>query len=258
MTSLESNKLKALLDKKVGVFNSAGFISSDPISVPKKFNKLQDIEIAGFFAAIFAWGQRKTIINKANELMERMDNSPHQFIVQHQDSDLKKLLGFKHRTFNDTDLLYFVHFLKYYYSNFDSLERAFLPKEEEKDVEQALARFRNEFFSLETAPHRTKKHVATPLNNSSCKRINMYLRWMVRSDDSGVDFGLWKGIKPSQLFCPLDVHVERVAVELGLLKKQASNWKAVKELTEKLRQFDPVDPVKYDFALFGLGVLKKY
>jgi uncharacterized protein (TIGR02757 family) len=253
---LTNNKLKALLDEKAALFNTPGFIEADPISVPKQFTKLQDIEIAGLFAAVFAWGQRKTIINKANELMLRMDNRPHDFVLNHRDEDLKKLLGFKHRTFNDTDLLYFVHFLKYYYQNNESLENAFLPKKDEKDTAHALARFRDLFFSLEDAPHRTKKHIASPLKNSSCKRINMYLRWMVRKDNKGVDFGLWNKIKPSQLFCPLDLHVERVALELGLLKKPGSNWKTVVELTEKLRKFDREDPVKYDFALFGLGVLK--
>lgn len=253
---MRNDKLKALLDEKAELFNTPDFIPADPISVPKQFTKLQDIEIAGLFAAVFAWGQRKTIINKANELMQRMDNSPHDFILNHQEEDLKQLLGFKHRTFNDTDLLYFVHFLKHYYSENKSLENAFLPKKGEKDTEHALARFRNLFFSLKDTPHRTKKHIASPLKNSSCKRLNMYLRWLVRDDDKGVDFGLWKNIKPSQLFCPLDVHVERVALDFGLLKKPGSNWKAVVELTKKLRKFDPVDPVKYDFALFGLGVLK--
>ncbi|MEX0811087.1 MAG: TIGR02757 family protein [Chitinophagales bacterium] len=254
---LSQKELKTLLDQQAALFEQPGFIISDPISVPRKFSKLQDIEIAGLFAAVFAWGQRKTIISKANELMLRMDNSPYEFVLQHEEQDLKKLLGFKHRTFNDTDLLYFVHFLKHYYATHKSLETAFLPEKNEQDLEEALCRFRKRFFALEAAPERTKKHIASPLRNSSCKRLNMYLRWMVRKNESGVDFGLWKSIKSSQLFCPLDVHVERVALELGLLKKAGSNWKAVKELTSKLRKFDPEDPVKYDFALFGMGVLTR-
>lgn len=251
-------ELKAFLEEQYLRFNKASFIEDDPISIPHQFSKLQDIEIAGLFSAIFAWGQRKTIINKANELIERMDNSPFDFILKHSEQDLKRLIGFKHRTFNDTDLLYFVHFLKQYYQKEVSLETAFLPKPTEEDTEYALCRFKELFFSLDEAPKRTRKHIASPATNSSCKRLNMYLRWMVRKDEKGVDFGLWKNIKSSQLFCPLDVHVERVALELGLLKKAGSNWKATKELTENLRKFDPKDPVKYDFALFGMGVLKKH
>lgn len=249
------SKIKALLDEKAVLFNRPEFIKDDPISIPHQFSKLQDIEISGLFAAVFAWGQRKTIINKANELMARMDNSPHEFILNHSEEDIKNLIGFKHRTFNDTDLLYFVHFLNHFYQKEDSLETAFLPEAGEKDTELALCRFREKFFSLEAAPHRTQKHIASPAKNSSCKRLNMYLRWMVRKDNNGVDFGLWKRIKSSQLFCPLDVHVERVALDLGLIQKPGSNWKVTIELTNNLRKLDKNDPVKYDFALFGMGVL---
>jgi uncharacterized protein (TIGR02757 family) len=214
----------------------------------------------GFFAAILAWGQRKTIINKCKELTQRFDNAPHQFIIGHQEQDLKKLLGFKHRTFNDTDLLYTVHFLKYYYQQNSSLETAFSQFLQPNDVtiENALIGFQKLFFSLPEAPQRTEKHIATPLKKSACKRLSMYLRWLVRKDEQGVDFGLWQTIKPSQLICPLDVHVERVGRKLGLLQRPQTDWLAAVELTENLKKFDSQDPVKYDFALFGLGIEKYF
>lgn len=249
--------LKDFLDKKVEEYNRPSFIELDPISIPHLFSLKQDREIMGFFAAIFAWGQRKTIINKSKELIQRMDGAPYQFITQHTDSDLKSLLGFKHRTFNDTDLLYFVAFLHHHYSQFESLETAFILQKENSDawtLEQGLNDFRTYFFSLKDFPERTQKHVASPARKSSCKRINMFLRWMVRNDDKGVDFGLWQHIKMADLICPCDVHVERVAKKLGLMTRQKIDWKAAVELTENLRLMDPKDPVKYDFALFGLGV----
>lgn len=252
-------KLKAFLNNRVLQFNQPSFIPMDPVSIPHQFSQKADREIAGLFAAVFAWGLRTTIINKSNELMERMDHAPHQFVLQHQHQDLKKLLGFKHRTFNDTDLLYFVEFLNHHYSTHQSLETAFtkwmLPGDEH--VGRALEGFNRYFFSLQHVPARTMKHIATPARNSSCKRLNMYLRWMVRNDKQGVDFGLWKKIKPSQLICPLDVHVQRTARQLGLLESPQSDWKAALELTERLRELDASDPVKYDFALFGMGVISK-
>jgi len=211
----------------------------------------------GFFASILAWGQRKTIINKCKELIERMDGSPYDFVVQHQDADLKQLLGFKHRTFNDTDLLYFIAFFKQHYQHYNSLEQAFIQGQEQNpeiSIETALNTFKNYFFSLPDYPIRTRKHVSSPLQKSTCKRLNMFLRWMVRQDDKGVDFGIWTGIKPAQLICPCDVHVERVARNLHLITLEKVNWKTALELTENLRLLDPRDPVKYDFALFGLGV----
>jgi uncharacterized protein (TIGR02757 family) len=217
-----------------------------------QFTKKQDIEIAGLFAAVLAWGQRKTIINKCVDLMQRMDNSPYDFITNHQSADLHKLENFRHRTFNDTDLLYFVHFLHQYYQQHDSLEEAFLSAEGE--IKTGIINFRKAFFALPDFPHRTQKHIPDPQRNSACKRINMYLRWMVRQDAQGVDFGLWQQLKPADLIVPLDLHVQRVAIKMGLLQRRQSDWQAALELTQALRQFDPNDPVKYDFALFGMGL----
>ena len=254
------NAIKDFLDEKVIQYNQPGFITLDPISIPHRFSKKQDIEISGFFAAILAWGQRKTIINKCLELFTLMDNAPHDFLLHHREEDLKSLLNFKHRTFNEVDTLYFVHFLSWYYRRFESLEDAFLIGQTGKtdSMESILTRFHEYFFSLPDAPSRTKKHIATPVRKAACKRINMYLRWMVRVDDKGVDFGLWKRIKPAQLICPCDLHVDRVARKLGLITRKQTDWQTALELTERLREFDPVDPVKYDFALFGLGVEEKF
>lgn len=254
------DNLKDFLDSKVEEYNQPGFISNDPISIPHQYTKPQDIEITGFLASILAWGQRVTIINKCNELFALMDNSPHDFVLNHSENDLKALLKFKHRTFNDTDTLYFVEFFNNYYQQHDSLEDAFLKGIQSTDVsvEQGLVRFHEDFFSLPNAPHRTKKHIATPARKSACKRINMFLRWMVRQDDKGVDFGLWERIQPSQLVCPCDVHVERVARRFHLITRKQTDWQMAIELTANLKEFDPIDPVKYDFALFGLGVEEKY
>ena len=251
--------LQTLLNEKVETYNRPFFIDSDPISIPHSFGKKQDIEIAGFFAAIFAWGNRTTIINKSRELMKLMDNTPHDFVLHHQPKDLKNLMQFKHRTFNSTDLLYFVHFFHHHYNKHDSLETAFSKGLDKKDIntENALNGFYDYFFSLPDVPQRTKKHIAAPKNKSSCKRLNMYLRWMVRNDKCGVDFGLWKNIKPHQLIMPMDLHVIRVAKRYQLLTRKQSDWQAAVELTETLKQFDAKDPVKYDYALFGMGVMEK-
>ena len=249
--------LKDFFDSKVAQYNQHSFIQDDPICVPHTFSKKQDIEIAGFFAAVFAWGNRTTIIQKSFELMKLIDNSPHEFCLHHQDQDLKRLLHFKHRTFNTTDLLYFISFLQQHYKKQDSLEDAFvIPKE--KEMEIRLTRFHEYFFSLEDAPARTRKHIATPYKGSSCKRLNMFLRWMVRKDKAGVDFGIWQKIKPSELICPIDLHVARVAKRFQLLDRKQTDWQAAVELTNYLKTLDPKDPVKYDFALFGLGVMEKY
>jgi uncharacterized protein (TIGR02757 family) len=256
-------QLKEELDELLMQYNNTGFISSDPISIPHRFIKKQDIEIAGFFAAIFAWGNRTTIINKCNELMMLMEDAPYQFISQHEEIDLKRFLAFKHRTFNVTDLLHFIRMLRYHYQHDSSkeptLETAFSKGLNEMDetVEHSLSYFHHYFFSLEDSPGRTKKHISTPENNSSCKRLNMFLRWMVRKDEAGVDFGIWTTIKPNQLVCPLDVHVQRVALRLGLIKSEKSDWKTAVELTCNLKQLDPKDPVKYDIALFSMGVKQK-
>jgi uncharacterized protein (TIGR02757 family) len=259
---LEYLELKNFLDVKAAEYNRLAFIANDPVCIPHQFTIKQDIEIAAFIAAILAWGQRKTIINKCNELFERMDHAPYDFMLNHQDADLKRLLGFKHRTFNDTDLLYFVSFFNWHYSKSDTLEIAFLPEDwstnREFNAEHALNHFRTYFFSLPDFPQRTKKHISSPAQKSTCKRLNMFLRWMVRKDNCGVDFGIWNMIKPSALVCPCDVHVDRVARKLGLITRRQTDWATAVELTEKLKEMDPDDPVKYDFALFGLGVEEKF
>jgi len=253
------DSLKNFLDQKVAQYNRPSFIKDDPVVVPHLFSRKQDIEIAAFFAAVFAWGNRSIIIAKSKELMQRMDNAPYDFCLHHSDNDLKKLPGFKHRTFNDTDLLYFVLFLHHHYQKHASLEDAFLIKEGNHfSMQEALTNFFHYFFSLEDFPLRTQKHIASPEKNSTCKRLNMFLRWMVRKDTSGVDFGLWKKIKPSDLICPIDLHVARVAKRLNLLDRKQTDWNAAEELTQRLKELDPNDPVKYDFALFGLGVVEKY
>jgi uncharacterized protein (TIGR02757 family) len=254
---MQQNKnLVIFLNTKVEEYNQPAFIKDDPICIPRLFTKKQDIEIAGFFAATFAWGNRTTIINKSKELMQLMNMQPYEFVLHHSDNDLKSLLNFKHRTFNATDLLYFIEFFKFHYTNTKSLETAFTKWG--NDVEQMLTGFHHYFFSLEHVPNRTKKHVATPYKKSNCKRLNMFLRWMVRKDNKGVDFGIWKNISPAQLICPVDVHVARVAKRFGLIQRNQMDWNTAIELTNYLRTLDANDPVKYDFALFALGVIEKY
>jgi uncharacterized protein (TIGR02757 family) len=253
--------IKQLLDQKVKQYNHIDFIEKDPISIPHLYTKQQDIEIAAFFAAIFAWGNRTTIIQKSKELLERMDNAPFEYCTQHQVKDLKKLIGFAHRTFNDRDLLYCIAFFKHHYANQKSLETAFFMDQDSgkkvKTVAAGLVNFKNYFFSLEDAPYRTKKHIASPENGSTCKRLNMFLRWMVRKDQHGVDFGLWKTISPADLIIPIDVHVARVSRTFGLISRPQIDWLTALELTEYCRTLDARDPVKYDFALFSLGVTEK-
>jgi len=249
--------LKDFLDAKADHYNRPSFIERDPISIPHRFSRRQDIEIMGFWAAVLAWGQRPVILKKANELIDLMDGAPYDFVRSHQESDLSRFLAFKHRTFNATDALYFLHFFRTYYQANDSLEDAFLTDSTSttgNTVEPALVTFHDRFCCDPFFPDRTRKHIATPARNSSCKRLLMFLRWMVRRDDRGVDFGLWTRLRPEQLVMPIDVHVNRVARSLGLLSRPQTDWKAAIELTDALRQFDPADPVRYDFALFGLGV----
>ncbi len=251
--------LKEFLDEKVALYNQPGFIEKDPICIPHSFTNAGDIEISGFFAAVLAWGNRTSIINSSRKIMGWMDNAPHQFITQHKETDLKRFLYFAHRTFNTTDLLYFIHLLSHHYRQYASLEDAFVPgpKYNEANVGEALVHFHNYFFSVEH-PERTKKHIATPARNSACKRLNMYLRWMVRKDNKGVDFGLWHKISPSQLICPLDVHVASAANRLGLLPSNKADWKNAVGLTALLQQLNPADPAIYDYALFGLGMAERY
>ena len=267
----ENGNLKLFLYSKVAQYNQPDFIKKDPVSIPHLFSMKQDIEIMGFWAATLAWGQRVTIINKCKELIDLMDGAPYDFIINHHETDLKKLLHFKHRTFNDIDTLYFIAFFRYHYENHESLESAFLPPNPLNGefaylapplggwgVELALNHFRSYFFSLPDFPHRTKKHVSSPSQKSTCKRLNMFLRWMVRKDDCGVDFGIWNQLKPADLIMPCDLHVDRVARKLNLITRKQTDWQTAVELTERLREFDPIDPVKYDFALFALGIEEKF
>ncbi|MBL7825994.1 MAG: TIGR02757 family protein [Saprospiraceae bacterium] len=256
---MTQQSLQDLLERAVANFNQPEFIKNDPISIPHRFVLLQDREVMAFFAATLAWGQRKTIIQSAEKLAELMDQAPYDFVVNHQESDRSRFLNFKHRTFQATDTLWFLDVLQRHYQRHDSLEPAFSKHLTHSDttIEQALIGFHDDFFDHPFAPVRTRKHVATPARGSTCKRLNMFLRWMVRSDTCGVDFGVWKQIKPSQLLIPLDVHVDKVARRLGLLTRPQTDWKAVLELTAALRRFDTEDPVKYDFALFGMGILGK-
>lgn len=255
-TEQSTGTIAEFLDAKVEQYNQPSFIPDDPVTIPHLFTEKQDIEIAGFFAASFAWGNRTTIVRKSKELMALMGNAPYDFCRDHSSRDLRRLETFRHRTFHATDLLYFISFFNYHYARSDSLETAFTMQGE--TVVQMLSGFHHYFFSLEHVPPRTRKHIATPERNSSCKRLNMFLRWMVRQDKKGVDFGIWKKISPALLICPLDLHVARVARRLGLLKRKQTDWLAALELTQYLRTLDPRDPVKYDFALFGLGIMEKY
>ncbi|XOV91120.1 MAG: TIGR02757 family protein [Bacteroidota bacterium] len=252
------DSLKAYLDELVDKYNQPGFIPNDPISIPRGYTKKQDIEITGFVAAMLAWGQRKTIINKCLEFFRYMDNAPHDFILNHSENDLKPFLQFKHRTFNPTDALYFIAFFRWHYRQHQSLEEAFFPDAYNPSMETRLNHFFHHFFSLPDHPKRTYKHIPSPMRNSACKRMNMFLRWMIRKDDQGVDFGIWDSIDPSELICPCDLHVDRVARRLGLITRRQTDWKTALELTENLRLLDAHDPVKYDFALFGLGIEERY
>lgn len=252
-------RLKDFLDFYADKYNRPAFIPGDPIAIPHRFHILQDIEITGFWVAMLAWGQRITILNKAEDLIARMDGAPYEFILQHEEKDRRRFLDFKHRTFNGTDALYFLEFFQHYYRRHHSLEQAFTRhlNPDSPHAGPALEGFQRDFFALPDAPERTRKHVATPARRSTCKRLNMFLRWMVRRDNCGVDFGLWPNIQPRQLLMPLDVHVDRVARRLGLLTRKKTDWPGVLELTEHMRRLDPEDPARYDFALFGLGILEK-
>ena len=260
------NNLKEFLDRKFIQYNHSSFIADDPISIPHRFTKKQDIEIAGFFASILAWGTRKGIINSCNRLLAGMDNAPYDFIMNtdlNNHKNFKPFKGFVHRTFNAMDLWYLFNFLQYHYSKAESLETAFSKWMQPGDdtVENALAGFHNYVFGYTDEAREEKhcrKHIATPAKKSACKRLNMFLRWMVRNDNNGVDFGIWQNIQPSQLICPLDVHVARVSRKLNILHRTQDDWQAALELGHYLKQLDAADPVKYDYALFGLGVIEKY
>jgi len=249
--------LKPLLDEKAAFYNRPFFIETDPISVPRRFSRKEDIEIAGFLVATIAWGQRKTIIDNGFRLMELMDWQPTDFVKNFSEKDLKPFIGFVHRTFNFSDLEFFLFSLKNIYQEHGGLEQCFTkPYLDTGYIKDGIAGFRKVFIEILYSP-RTLKHLSDPDSGSSAKRLNMFLRWMVRKDNAGVDFGLWKGISPAHLYCPLDLHSGRVARMLGLLKRKQNDWKAVEELTANLRKLNPEDPVLYDFALFGMGVFEK-
>ncbi|MBS3777459.1 MAG: TIGR02757 family protein [Bacteroidales bacterium] len=255
---IHQTDLKAFLEEKYHQYNCRRFIATDPIQIPKAFEEPGDIEIAGFFTATIAWGQRKTIINNMYELLRRMDYRPFDFIMNAGKADLENFSNFKHRTFNGEDCIFFIQSIKNIYQNHGGIRHIFEKAyRQEGSIEAALTSFRNVFFEI-PFPERTQKHVADISKNASAKRLNMFLRWMVRDDKEGIDFGIWKGIAPKDLYIPLDVHSGNVARKLGLLTRKQNDWKAVLELTGNLRQFDPQDPVKYDFALFGLGAFERF
>ncbi|MDR2123241.1 MAG: TIGR02757 family protein [Flavobacteriaceae bacterium] len=250
-------ELKPFLDEKVEQYNHVEFIETDPIQIPHLFYKKEDIEISGFLAASIAWGNRKSIIKSAGKILQYLENSPYDFVMNHTSKDLQKIKGAIHRTFNSDDLIFFIQSLQNIYRKHDGLEKIFSAKKEEKDTFYLIERFRNIFFEIDHLK-RTQKHISSPQKRSSAKRINMFLRWMVRKDAKGVDFGIWNSISPSQLVCPLDVHSGNVARKLELLKRTQNDWTAVSELMDNLKILDAKDPVKYDFALFGLGVFEKF
>ncbi|TVR84031.1 MAG: TIGR02757 family protein [Chitinophagaceae bacterium] len=253
--------VKNLLDSKTELYNNHAFIENDPIQIPHKFVAREDIEISGFFAAIFSWGNRKTIINKSNEFLKMMDNAPCDFIKNFSEIDLKPFLTFKHRTFNADDALFFLNYFQELYNTKGTLEQKFtkgISIENHYQMEQGLIDFYNDIISKSYFMKRNGKHISTPDKNSRCKRILMFLRWMVRKDNNEVDFGIWNQISSSALFCPLDVHVEFAARRLSLISRKQSDWKTVKELTANLVKYDKTDPVKYDFALFNLSKEEKF
>ena len=252
---LSKDEMLDFLEEKSFLYNNKTFIEKDPVSIPHLFDKKEDIEIIAFLTATISWGQRVSIIKSATELMEMMDNSPHSFILSASDKDLKVFKRFIYRTFNGDDCLFFIKTLRHIYIRYGGIEELFISayNKEDENLISGIMNFRRAFFEL---PHqsRIEKHFSNPINNSSAKRLNMFLRWMIRKDKNGVDFGIWKNFKSDKLLIPLDVHSGRVARELGLLTRKQNDLKAVIELTNKLKEFDPTDPVKYDFALFGLGV----
>jgi uncharacterized protein (TIGR02757 family) len=254
---MNKTELKAFLDEKVNTYNNPNFIETDPIQIPHLFTLKEDIEISGFLVATIAWGNRKSIINNGNRLVELMGNSPYDFVMNFSEEQSRSLSNFVHRTFNSDDLFYFLKSLQNIYKNHGGLETLFAKYAEKNSMQPAIHHFKKVFFELPHPP-RTQKHISDPLKNSAAKRINMFLRWMVRNDNTGVDFGIWENITPSQLSCPLDVHSGNVARKLKLLKRKQNDGKALVELDNSLRALDSKDPVKYDFALFGLGAFERF
>lgn len=254
---MNKTELKEFLDTKVEQYNHPKFIESDPIQIPHQFSKKQDIEISAFLTATIAWGNRKSIINNAHKMMNLLEQSPYDFVLNHEESDLESLKNFVHRTFNGDDFIQFIKSLKHIYKCHNGLEAVFANHAANQGLQYSIHEFKTSFFEIDHL-ERTKKHVSDPLKNSAAKRINMFLRWMVRQDQNGVDFGIWNSISPALLSCPLDVHSGNVARKLKLLKRKQNDGKALLELDTALRKLDPTDPVKYDFALFGLGVFEGF
>ncbi len=254
---MNRTELKEFLDAKVRQYDHPRFLESDPIQIPHRFTLKEDIEISAFLTATIAWGNRKSIINNATRLMNLMDDAPFAFVKGHEPSDLETLAPFVHRTFNGSDLIYFIKSLQNIYKKHGGLETVFAHKQQATSMQPAITAFKEVFFELPHLP-RTTKHISNPIKGSAAKRINMFLRWMVRDATTGVDFGLWDSIPTAILSCPLDVHSGNVARKLKLLKRKQNDGKALAELDGSLRKLDPIDPVKYDFALFGLGVFEKF
>jgi uncharacterized protein (TIGR02757 family) len=254
---MNHSELKDFLDEKVIQYNTLDFIESDPVQIPHLFSLKEDVEIAGFLSATIAWGNRKMIIKNAHKMMDLMGNAPYDFVMSHTESDLERMESFVHRTFNGLDFASFIRSLQHIYQKHNGMEAVFLKNQESHSMQKSISEFKKIFFEI---PHsyRTQKHISDPLNGSAAKRINMYLRWMCRQDNKGVDLGIWKSISPASLSCPLDVHSGNVARKLGLLSRKQNDSKAVSELDKNLRQLDDNDPVKYDFALFGLGVFESF
>jgi len=256
-SKMNKQDLKEFLDEKVILYNNPKFIESDPIKIPHQYTLKEDIEIAGFLSATIAWGNRKMIIKNSHRLMEIMDNSPYDFVLNHQESDLDDFSNFVHRTFNPIDAVYFIKSLQNIYRNHNGLEAVFAKNQQINSLQNSISQAKKVFFEIEH-PERTTKHFSDPMNGSAAKRINMFLRWMIRKDNCGVDFGIWKSIPSSAVSCPLDVHSGKVARKIGLLIRKQNDAKALFELDTNLRKLDPIDPSKYDFALFGLGVFEKF
>ena len=254
---MNKTELKEFLDEKVIQYNTLDFIDSDPIQIPHQFTVKEDIEIAAFLTSTIAWGNRKMIINNSKRMMDLMGNSPYDFVMSHSDTQLENLNGFVHRTFNSQDFVTFIKALKHIYTNHNGLEMAFARCQQPLSMQPSIAEFKKLFFEINHLP-RTMKHVSDPMQGSAAKRLNMFLRWMVRQDNKGVDFGIWKSIPMAALSCPLDVHSGNVARKLGLLTRKQNDGKALAELDTALRLLDANDPVKYDFALFGLGVFEGF
>ncbi|QDO95080.1 TIGR02757 family protein [Formosa sediminum] len=254
---MTKKELKDFLDTKVLEYNNPKFIDSDPIQIPHLFTVKEDIEISAFLTATISWGNRKSIIKNATQMMELLDQAPYDFVMHHSDKDLEALKLFVHRTFNGDDFVQFIKSIKHIYTQHNGLESLFAKHAESNTLQPTIHQFKKIFFENEHL-QRTQKHISDPYKNSAAKRINMFLRWMVRNDNTGVDFGIWKQLNPSQLSCPLDVHSGNVARKLGLLNRKQNDGKALFELDTALRKLDKTDPVKYDFALFGLGVFEGF